>query len=123
MKAIRNDGFFVYICLNRIMSNSKVYCKTDILNSVAEAKDAFAQYGVKSIGLFGSFVKDSVNESSDVDLLVDFIPEKKSFDNFMDLAFYLEELFGRKVEIVTPQSLSKHIGPHILKEVENVYQY
>jgi predicted nucleotidyltransferase len=40
----------------------------------------------------------------------------------MDLAFYLEELFGRKVEIVTPQSLSKHIGPHILKEVENVYQ-
>jgi Predicted nucleotidyltransferases len=40
----------------------------------------------------------------------------------MDLAFYLEDLFGRKVEIVTPQSLSKHIGPYILKEVEIVYQ-
>ncbi len=104
------------------MPHSKVYSKKDIFNSVAESKDIIAQYGVKSIGLFGSFVKDSVNENSDVDLLVDFIPEKKSFDNFMDLAFYLEELFGRKVEIVTPQSLSKHIGPHILKEVENVYQ-
>ena len=108
--------------MNRLMSYSKVYSKKDILDSVAEAKDTIAKYGVKSIGLFGSFVKDSANDSSDVDLLVDFIPEKKSFDNFMDLAFYLEELFGRKVEIVTPQSLSKHIGPHILKEVENVYQ-
>ena len=57
------------------MSNSIVYSKTDILNSLAESKDAFAQYGVKSIGLFGSFVKDSVNENSDVDLLVDFIPQ------------------------------------------------
>jgi hypothetical protein len=38
----------------------------------------------------------------------------------MDLSFFLEELFGRKVEIVTPQSLSKFIGPHILKEVQHV---
>jgi predicted nucleotidyltransferase len=104
------------------MPYSKVNSKKDILDSVEESKDVIAQYGVKSIGLFGSFVKDSVNDNSDVDLLVDFIPEKKSFDNFMDLAFLLEELFGRKVEIVTPQSLSKHIGPYILMEVENVYQ-
>jgi predicted nucleotidyltransferase len=55
-------------------------------------------------------------------LFVDFLPGQKSFDNFMELAFFLEELLGRKVEIVTPQSLSKHIGPHILKEVENVYE-
>ena len=122
MKAIRNDGFFIYIRINYIMPHLKVYSKKDIFDSVAESKGIIAQYGVKSIGLFGSFVKDSVNDSSDVDLLVDFIPEKKSFDNFMDLAFYLEELFGRKVELVTPQSLSKHIGPHILKELENVYQ-
>jgi predicted nucleotidyltransferase len=58
--------------------------------------------------------------SSDVDLLVEFIPEKKSFDNFMELSFFLEGLLGRKVELVTPQSLSKHIGPHILNEVVNV---
>jgi predicted nucleotidyltransferase len=53
-------------------------------------------------------------------LLVEFIPEKKSFDNFMELSFFLEGLLGRKVELVTPQSLSKHIGPHILNEVVNV---
>jgi len=38
----------------------------------------------------------------------------------MDLSFFLEGLFGRKVELVTRQSLSKHIGPHILNEVINV---
>lgn len=104
------------------MLSTKVHSKQEILNSINESKVAISTFGVKSIGLFGSFVKNSATDLSDVDLLVDFMPNKKSFDNFMDLAFYLEDLFGRKVEIITPQSLSKHIGPHILKEVEIVYQ-
>jgi len=94
----------------------------DILVSLSESRFVLNRLGIKSIGLFGSFVKDKVKESSDIDLLVDFLPNQKSFDNFMELAFFLEELLGRKVEIVTPQSLSKHIGPHILKEVEVIYQ-
>ncbi|MCE4217414.1 nucleotidyltransferase [Pseudarcicella sp. GAP-15] len=72
------------------------------------------------MGIFGSFIKETQTESSDVDLLVDFEPSKKSFDNFMDLSFFLEELLGRNVELVTTQSLSKFIGPHILKEVQDV---
>ncbi len=117
-----NVGLFFYICINRLMQKAKVHSKKEILDSLNESQDIISAFGVKSIGLFGSFVKDSASETSDVDLLVDFNPNKKSFDNFMDLAFHLEELFGRKVEIITPQSLSKHIGPHILKEVEIVYQ-
>ena len=104
------------------MNHLRVNSKQDIYDSIAGNRAVFNNYGVKSISLFGSFVKNSSNENSDVDLLVDFLPDKKSFDNFMDLAFFLEDLFGRKVEIITPQSLSKHIGPHILKELENVYQ-
>jgi len=104
------------------MPNTKVNSKQEILDSIYESKVAISSFGVKSIGLFGSFVRNSATETSDVDLLVDFKTNKKSFDNFMDLAFFLEDLFGRKVEIITPQSLSKHIGPHILKEVEIVYQ-
>jgi hypothetical protein len=42
----------------------------------------------------------------------------KSFDHFMELSFVLEEVFQRRVELVTIESLSPHIGPHILKEVE-----
>lgn len=70
--------------------------------------------------MFGSFVRNTANTNSDIDLLVEFEPDKKSYDNFMELAFYLEDLLGRNVELVTSQSLSKYIGPHILKEVENV---
>lgn len=117
-----NVGLFRYICRYVKMLRTKVHSKQEILDSINESKVAISAFGVKSIGLFGSFVKNSATESSDVDLLVDFNPTKKSFDNFMGLAFYLEDLFGRKVEIITPQSLSKHIGPHILMEVEIVYQ-
>src|SRR6266705_3396310 len=50
-------------------------------------------------------------------MLVEFEPGAKTFDAFMQLAFFLEALFGRRVELVTPESLSPHIGPHILREL------
>jgi hypothetical protein len=80
-------------------------------------------FGVLRLGLFGSFLQENKHhQGSDVDFLVEFEPGKKTFDNFMELSFYLESLLGRKVELVTPQSLSPYIGPAILKEVENVIQ-
>lgn len=66
---------------------------------------------MKRCSLFGSFVKEADVDDSDVDILVDFEPEKKTFDNFMVLSFLLEDLFGRNVDLVTTQSLSPHIGP------------
>jgi hypothetical protein len=57
---------------------------------------------------------------SDIDILVEFMPEKHTFDNFMEVAFLLEKLPGRKVELITTEALSPHIGPHILREVERV---
>ena len=75
-------------------------------------------YGVSRLGLFGSFLSGRQVGTSDIDLLVEFEEGKKSFDNFMRLAFYLEELLGRKVELLTPESLSPYIAPHILGQVE-----
>jgi len=46
--------------------------------------------------------------------------DKKTFNNFLSLNYYLEELLGKKVELVTVQSLSPFIGPHILKTVEYI---
>lgn len=77
-------------------------------------------YGVSNLSIFGSFTTGKINDDSDVDLLIDFDPNEKSYDNFMDLSFFLEDLLGRKVEVVTPNSLSKHIGLHILKQAEHV---
>jgi predicted nucleotidyltransferase len=70
------------------------------------------------VGVFGSFARGQQSDRSDVDILVEFEQGKKSFDNFMHLAFFLEQQIGRRVELVTPESLSPHIGPHILREVE-----
>lgn len=94
--------------------------KAKIFEDLRLHKDVLDKYGVKQIGLFGSFVRDEGKEDSDVDFLVDFESGKKTFKNFMGLAFFLEDLFQRKVEVVTPQGLSPYIGPYIIKTVEYV---
>ena len=102
------------------MNQVKIHTKKELLNALSKNREMIKLFGVTSLGIFGSFSKGKIKDSSDVDLLVDFDPAKKSFDNFMDLSFFLEGIFGRKVEIVTTQSLSKFIGPHILNEVQIV---
>jgi Predicted nucleotidyltransferases len=99
---------------------NKTNTKELIFQRILEKQKQLAFYGVKNIGLFGSFVRGEQTALSDIDILVEFIPEKHTFDNFMEVAFLLEELLGRKVELITPESLSPYIGPHILREVERV---
>ena len=73
------------------------------------------RFGVKRIGLFGSFARGEEKDSSDADITVEF--DQPTFDNLMKLVFYLEELFHRKVELVTPDSLSPYIAPYVKNEV------
>lgn len=94
--------------------------KESILQILAAHKQQLAVYGVDQIGLFGSYVRNEATENSDIDLLVNIRKDKKTFNNFLSLNYYLEELLGKKVELVTTQSLSPYIGPHILKTVEYV---
>ena len=94
--------------------------KKEITNLLSKNTERLEEFGVKRIGLFGSFVRGEQRPHSDVDFLVEFHPKKKTFSNFMGLCFLLEELLGRKVEVVTKESLSPYIGPHILAEVEYV---
>lgn len=98
----------------------KVLNKESLLALISSNKGAIRKYGVKTLGLFGSFSRNKQNDQSDVDLLVDFEPEKETYRNFIGLAYFMEELLGRKVEIVTRNGMSPYIGPKILKEVENV---
>lgn len=94
--------------------------KEDIVQRILEVRDRLSIFGVVSVGLFGSFVRGEQSPRSDIDLLVEFAPEKHTFDNFMEASFLLEDILNRKVEMVTPEGLSPHIGPHILKEVVRV---
>jgi predicted nucleotidyltransferase len=95
-----------------------VRTKAHILNKLSENEQKLREYGVRRCGLFGSFVRNEQNGQSDVDLLVEFEPEEKTFDNFMHLAIFLEAILGRRVDLVTVESLSPHIGPYIMREVE-----
>lgn len=94
--------------------------KKDLFERILQHQKAIRSYGVERLGVFGSFARDTASEQSDVDFFIHIVPPYKTLKNFVRLGEILEEITGRKVELITPQSLSKFIGPHILKEVEYV---
>jgi predicted nucleotidyltransferase len=87
----------------------------DVVETLRKHRGELDAFSVRRIGVFGSFARGEGEESSDVDVLVEF--EEPTFDNFMDLAFYLEELLGRSVDLVTNNALSPYIAPTVRKEV------
>ncbi|HWB64707.1 MAG TPA: nucleotidyltransferase family protein [Chitinophagales bacterium] len=99
---------------------TKVSNKENLLQLISAHKGDITGFGVKELALFGSFKRNEATEDSDVDLFVEFRPGEKNFSNFIRLAFFLQDLFGRKVELLTRQSLSPFIGPKIMKELEYV---
>ena len=87
-----------------------------IIKTIEQHKDELNRYGVKKIGLFGSFLKRTTHKKSDIDLLVSF--KEATFDNYMELKFMLEKLFHRKVDLVIEENLKTS-----LKYVKNEALY
>lgn len=103
--------------ISRLTQYSLVLTKEIILSTLKSLKDELkARYKVNQIGLFGSYVSDSQEESSDIDILVEFNEDADLFD-LVRLSRYLEEIFGKKVEVVSKASLKKEIKQYILDEV------
>lgn len=97
-----------------------VNSKSELIQILASNNLNLTSFGVAKIGIFGSFVKNTITDNSDVDFYVIFNKDKKTFDNFYNLYLLLETITGRKIDLVTPESLNKHIGDYILNEVEYV---
>ncbi|MEA1897708.1 MAG: nucleotidyltransferase family protein [Bacteroidota bacterium] len=92
--------------------------KEYILSEMKQQKRELQNLGIVRIGLFGSYVREEQSEKSDIDILIEFEPEKENFDNYMSVYDILENLFrNERIEIVTKNGLSPYIGPQILKEV------
>lgn len=92
--------------------------KEYIISTLKTHKSEFSSYGIRNIGLFGSYLKDEQTENSDIDILIDFDPEKENFDNYMAVYDLFEKIFkNEKIEVVTKNGLSPYIGPKILNEV------
>lgn len=95
--------------------------KETILSTLRSNKSNFSKFGVSKVGLFGSYIRNEQSQESDIDLLIEFEPEKENFDNFMAVCDFFEKLFFlEKIEIVTKNGLSPYIGPRILSEVHYV---
>ena len=65
----------------------------------------------------GSFARGDEHEESDIDILIEFEEGGRSFDTYMDLKFLLEELFGRRVDLVDRDAIKPALAPHILRSV------
>lgn len=106
--------------------------REEILHRLGRAEEEIRALGVRRLALFGSAGRNELRSDSDVDLLVEFLPAEKTFDRFLRLSDLLEDLLGRRVELVTTEALSPFIGPpkrrmsfdprdylrHILAEVD-----
>lgn len=93
--------------------------KNEILSKLIELKPIlYKEYSVTQIGLFGSFSDNSYSENSDIDLLVEL--EKPIGWKFFSLELYLQNIFGRKIDLVTKNALKEQIKNQILQQVNYV---
>lgn len=98
----------------------KVKNRQEIIKKITENKDKLREFGVTKIGVFGSYARNEQDEASDVDLLVSFEKGKKNYKNFYNLADFAENILDSDVDLLTPQSISPYILPHIKKEITYV---
>ena len=85
-----------------------------IMRRLSASKGNFRSLGVKRIALFGSFARGDQRKDSDVDVLVEFRKGMKTFDGYMDLKFFLEEIFGRNVDLVLKEAIKPGLKRDIL---------
>ena len=88
-----------------------------IIQTLQEEMPYFTtEYGVKRIGLFGSFAKGIQTGNSDVDIFVEF--ERPIGLKFMEFGDYLEKLLGKKTDILTPAGIRSIRLRHVARDIE-----
>ena len=88
-----------------------------ILKKIEENRKIIREYGIKRIGVFGSYMRNEQKDGSDIDILIEFEEGEKTFDNYMNLKFFLEELYGCNVDLVIAEAVKPRLKPYILENV------
>jgi predicted nucleotidyltransferase len=86
----------------------------EILRTLEQNASAIRRHGVRSLGLFGSHARGTAAEQSDLDFVVEF--ETKSFDAYMNLKAFLEQLFDGRVDLVLKDTIKPQLRERILNE-------
>jgi hypothetical protein len=99
---------------------SKPLGRDEAVRRLVTSEAEIRALGVQRLALFGSVLRGEAGPDSDVDVLVQFSAGAKTFEHFLALSDLLEELLGKRVELVTTEALSPFIGPRILAEAQDV---
>ena len=83
----------------------------------AHKREFAINFGIQTIGLFGSLVRDTFDEQSDIDIAIEMIPEKKTLSNFLQFKRHLEKEFSRTVDLGIESALKPIIRDTIKKEI------
>jgi len=75
------------------------------------------KFKIKEIGIFGSFGRGEESTKSDIDILVDFEKDVKTFGNYIELKYFLQKLLGLEVDLIMKSALKKELKDAILSEV------
>lgn len=94
--------------------------RTEVLQQLAASKaELLHRYGVTRLALFGSVVRDAAHADSDVDILVSFDGPATS-SRYFGVQFFLEDLLGRRVDLVTDKALRPELRPYVDREAVHV---
>ncbi len=86
-----------------------------IIATLSQHRETLRRLGARNVGLFGSYRRGTANPDSDVDILVTL--EKSTFDSYMDIKLFLEELFQKRVDLTLEKNIKDRLRPIILDEV------
>ena len=90
----------------------------EIIEKLSRNRDEIKKFGVTKLGIFGSVVRGEATDESDIDFLVQL--ENETFRSYMGLIFFLEELLGRKIDLVIQHTIKERLKDKILREVQYV---
>ena len=96
------------------MGRDLTMTRDEILKKLEENRDTIKGFGVRRLGIFGSYARGEQSEASDMDFLVEF--EKKTFRNYMGLKFFLEKLFERPCDLVIAEAVKPRLRKPIFEE-------
>jgi predicted nucleotidyltransferase len=96
-----------------------MYTTAEIIKILSQKKpDLLGRYPISELGIFGSYARGDFDESSDIDILVDF--NGRIGIGFIDLAHELEDLFNHKIDLVSRRAIKARYLPYVEKSLIHV---
>ena len=99
----------------------KIQKKEQVLRTLIDTKESiYERFGVIDMAVFGSYVRDEQHKRSDIDIFVELKTEYKTFDNYMELKFFISKIIGGKVDLVLKESIKEAFKFAIINEAIHV---